>query len=174
MIKKIFRALERVIEWLSDFGLLASGVLIMIMSVLSTYGVGRRYIFNRPEPYSYDISTMFLLACVVFSVAGLQRHKRHLRVDFLADSFSTNIQLFLTDIIVPILGLFYVVIITWKSWDNFLYSFSIGETSQSAWEEVLWPVKLMVPVGMALLCLVLLIQLYHGISWLFHRNTNRQ
>lgn len=174
MMKKIFRVLERVIEWLSDFGLLVSGVLIMIMSVLSTYGVGRRYIFNNPEPYSYDISTMFLLACVVFSVAGLQRHKRHLRVDFLADSFPISIQHILTNILTPILGLFYVIIITWKSWENFLYSFNIGETSQSAWEEVLWPIKLTVPLGMALLCLVLFIQLYYGISWLFQKDTNKQ
>jgi TRAP-type mannitol/chloroaromatic compound transport system permease small subunit len=117
---------------------------------------------------------MLLLACVVFSVAGLQRHKRHLRVDFLADAFPDGLQHVLTNIIVPILGLFFVVIITWKSWENFLYSFSIGETSQSAWQEVLWPIKLMVPVGMGLLCLILLIQLYHGVLWLFQKSTNKQ
>jgi TRAP-type mannitol/chloroaromatic compound transport system permease small subunit len=163
MIKKIFRVFERIIEWISEYGLVLSGIMIMIMTVLSTYGVGRRYIFNSPEPYSYDISTMLLLACVVFSVAGLQWSKRHLRVDFLASFFPDSVQNFLMDILTPILGLFYVFIITWKSWENFLYSFNIGEKSLSAWQELLWPIKLMVPLGMALLCLVLLIQLAHGI-----------
>ena len=72
MIKKIFSVFECLVEWLSDFGLLVSGILIMIMAVLSTYGVGRRYIFNSPEPYSYDISTMLLLACVYFPLQGFR------------------------------------------------------------------------------------------------------
>jgi TRAP-type mannitol/chloroaromatic compound transport system permease small subunit len=40
----------------------------------------------------------------------------------------------------------------------------IGETSQSSWEEPLFPIKLLVPIGMALLCLVLVAQLSRGIA----------
>ena len=66
------------------------------------------------------------------------------------------------------MALFYVGIICWKSWDNALYSMNIWETSQSSWEEPLFPVKMMVPIGMALLCLALASQLIQGIKNTIH------
>jgi TRAP-type mannitol/chloroaromatic compound transport system permease small subunit len=168
MVKKILVTIEKAITRISDWGLLFSGMLILIMSVLSTYGVGRRYIFNNPEPYSYELSTMLLVACVVFAVAGLQRQRRHLRVDFIAERLPHGMESVLVNIITPILALFYVGIMTWKSWENAIYSMSIWETSQSSWEEPLFPVKMMVPIGMALLCLVLASQLILGIKNLIH------
>jgi TRAP-type mannitol/chloroaromatic compound transport system permease small subunit len=164
MIRKLLNRVNRIIEYVSDLGLVFSGILILAMSLLSTYGVGRRYLLHRPEPYSYELSTMLLVACVVFAVAGLQRYKRHLRVDFIANFLPATVQNALIDIVTPILGLFYVVVITWKSLDNALYSMSIWETSQSSWEEPLFPVKFLVPIGMALLCLVLASQLSRGIA----------
>ena len=164
MMMKVLQIMDRIIERVSDLGLVISGILILVMSILITYGVGRRYLLHRPEPYSYELSTILLVACVVFAVAGLQRYKRHLRVDFVANFLPATVQNALIDIVTPILGLFYVVVITWKSLDNALYSMSIGETSQSSWEEPLFPVKLLVPIGMALLCLVLMAQLSRGIA----------
>ena len=164
MIRKLLQIIDRIIERISDLALVISGVLILVMSVLSTYGVGRRYLLHSPEPYSYELSTMLLVTCVVLAVAGLQRYKRHLKVDFVANFLPANLQNALIDIVTPVLGLFYVVIITWKSWENALYSMRIGETSQSSWEEPLFPVKLLVPIGMALLCLVLTAQLGSGIG----------
>ncbi len=168
MIKKILLTIDRTITRISDWGLLCSGIFILIMSLLSTYGVGRRYIFNNPEPYSYELSTMLLVACVVFAVAGLQRQRRHLRVDFIAGRLSPGLEDMLMNIITPVMALFYVGIMTWKSWDNAIYSMSIWETSQSSWEEPLFPVKIMVPMGMALLCLVLASQLIQGIKNMIH------
>ncbi len=163
MLKRVASSLDRVIERVGSWGLVGGGILIMLMSFLSTYAVGRRYLLNNPEPYSYEISTIFLTACVVFAVSGLQRFKRHLRVDFIANYFSPRMQLVFTDIITPVLALVYVVIITWKSLDNAIYSLNLWETSQSVWEEPLWPTKLVIPISMFWLCLVLLAQMVRGL-----------
>ena len=168
-MKKIFLLIDKIIGNLGDWFLLFSGILILIMSALSTYGVGRRYLLNSPEPYSYELSTMLLVACVVLAVAGLQRHRRHLRVDFIAGRLRAHWENVLLNILTPLLALFYVGIITWKSWDNAFYSMSIGETSQSSWEEPLFPIKFLVPIGMGLLCLVLTSQLIQGIGELGKR-----
>jgi TRAP-type mannitol/chloroaromatic compound transport system permease small subunit len=162
-VRKVLQIIERMIEQIGELGLLISGVLILVMAFLSTYGVGRRYFLHHPEPYSYELSTMLLVACVVFAVAGLQRHMRHLRVDFISNYFSANVKSILLNIVTPVFALFYVLIITWKSWENALYSMRIDEMSQSSWQEPLFPIKLFVPIGMALLCLVLVAQLSHGI-----------
>jgi TRAP-type mannitol/chloroaromatic compound transport system permease small subunit len=163
-MRKVLQIIDRTIERISDVGLVSGGILILVMSLLSTYGVGRRYLLHSPEPYSYELSTMLLVACVVIAVAGLQRHGRHLRVDFVAIFLPAHVQSILINIVTPVFALFYVVIITWQSWNSALYSMSIGETSQSSWEEPLFPIKLLVPIGMALLCLVLAAQLSRGIA----------
>ena len=75
----------------------------------------------------------------------------------------------LLNIVGPMLALFYVVILTWQSWDTAWYSLQIGETSQSAWEEPLWPTKMVVPIGAGLLCFVLLAQLSRGVALLIQR-----
>lgn len=164
MFKRIILIADRIIERISNWGLISSGIIILIMAFLSTYGVGRRYLLNDPEPYSYELSTIFLTVCVVLAVSGLQRYKRHLRVDFIANYMSPKVQGVLMDILTPVLALVFVSIITWQSWDITMYSLSVGETSQSAWEEPLWPTKLTIPICMFWLCLVLIAQLIRGIK----------
>ena len=169
MIRRVIQFLDRTIEHVGNTFLLISGILIMIMAWLSTYGVTRRYALNDPEHYSYEISTIFLLACVVLAIAGVQRLGRNLRVDFVANHLGKGVQDVLLNIVGPMLGLFYVIILTWQSWDTAWYSLQIGETSQSAWEEPLWPTKIVVPIGAGLLCLVLIAQLSHGVASLVRR-----
>jgi len=169
LFKRVMLALDRAIDRAANYGLLVSGVLILVMSLLSTYGVARRYLLNNPEPYSYEISTSMLLACVVLSIAYLQRQGKHLRADFLSNRFSQGTQAIITDIVGPIIAFFYIGIIAWQSWIATLYSFLIHETSQSSWEEPLFPTKLVVPIGMGLLCLVLLAQLSRGVTSLVQR-----
>ena len=163
MFKKVIKAVDNVLERTSYYGLLVSGILILIMSWLSTYAVARRYLLHNPEPYSYEIGMSMLLACVVLAVAGLQRQGKHLRVDFITNRFSERTQANLTNILVPILALIYVSILTWQSWEVAWYSFQIHETSQSVWQEPLFPVKFTVPIGSGLLWLILLATLIRGI-----------
>ena len=166
MGKKFLQALDRVIERASYIALLFSGVLILVMSWLSTYGVTRRYAFHDPEPYSYELSTIFLVACVMLAIAGVQRLGRQIRVDFISVRLSETMQGVLLNIVGPVLALFYVVLLTWQSWDAAWYSMIIGETSQSVWREPWWPTKMVVPVGAGLLCLVLIAQLCRGVIML--------
>ncbi len=167
MVKNVFAKLDRIIEQVGNWGLISAGVLILIMSFLSTYAVARRYIFHNPESYSYELSTIFLTACVVLAVSGLQRYKRHLRVDFVANYLHPTVQTVLLDIVGPLLALTYVGIITWQSWDNAMYSFGIGERSQSIWQEPLYPSKFVIPICMFWLCVVLLAQLIKGVIAVF-------
>jgi TRAP-type mannitol/chloroaromatic compound transport system permease small subunit len=167
--KKFIQTLDRAIERAGYIALLFSGILIFIMAWLSTYGVTRRYALNNPEGYSYELSTIFLVACVVFAIAGVQRLGRQLRVDFISIRLSEGVQDFLLNIVGPILALFYVVLLTWQSWDAAWYSMVIGEVSQAVWREPWWPTKMTVPIGSGLLCLVLIAQLCRGFTSLIRR-----
>ena len=53
--------IDKVIDRLSRGSLLISAAMILIMVFATTYGVIRRYAFNSPDQYSYEISMIFLL-----------------------------------------------------------------------------------------------------------------
>ncbi len=160
MIKK----LDRIIEKASHVFLVLSGVLIVIMIFTATYGVTRRYVFNSPEPYSYEISTMFLLFSFVFAISAVERLNRHIRVDFISSHLPERTQHVILNIIAPIMGLFFAIMLTWKGVEVSLFSLQIGEVSSSSWREPLYPIKFMVPLGYTLLVLVLLGRIYKGFT----------
>jgi TRAP-type mannitol/chloroaromatic compound transport system permease small subunit len=162
-VKKFFSSLDRVIERLIDWSAVLSGILILIMGFSSTYATARRYVFKSPEPYSYEINMILLMACVVLVVGAVQMHRRQIRVDFISNRFSEGLQDFLINVVGGLMGLFVIVLLIWKSWDTAWYSFTIGETSQSVWREPLFPIKVIVPIGASLLFLVLLSQFTHGV-----------
>jgi TRAP-type C4-dicarboxylate transport system permease small subunit len=163
LFKKWMQTLDRIIARISYASVYISGVMAVLMAFLAAYGVIRRYALNDPEPYSYEIGTMFLLAGVVLAIPYIQRVGRHLRVDILTNQFPQGVQTILLNIFVPILAIFYLAPMTWKSWETAYYSLKIGETTYSAWAPPLFPIKIWVPIGVGLLCLVLFAQLIHGL-----------
>ena len=162
------RLLERFVLWFS----LVAGVSALLMALLASYGVVRRYVLNSPESYSYELSIMFMVACVVLVFPGVQLLRRNIRIDFAVTHLPESVQAILLNIVGPVLALFYCVILTWKSWDAAWYSLQIGEVSLSLWAVPLFPVKFIVPIGYALLCLVLIVQLFYGITSLIQRILN--
>jgi TRAP-type C4-dicarboxylate transport system permease small subunit len=155
---------EYLVERVSHLFWVISGTLIVVMVFTATYGVIRRYAFNDPEPYSYEISVICLLWSFVFAVAELERQGRHIRVDIISGRLPEVAQNVILNIIAPIAGLFVCVILTWKGWNTAWFSLQINEVSSSAWAVPLFPVKVIVPIGYGLLCLVLIIRLYRGIA----------
>jgi TRAP-type C4-dicarboxylate transport system permease small subunit len=164
LANKVKQTVEHLIEYVSHLFWAISGILIVLMVFSATYGVIRRYAFNNPEPYSYEVSIICLLWCFIFSVAELEKQGRHIRVDIVAGHLPGVAQNILLNIIAPIAGLFVCVILTWRGWTTAWFSLQIGEVSQSAWAVALFPVKIIVPIGYGLLCLVLLTRLYRGIT----------
>jgi TRAP-type mannitol/chloroaromatic compound transport system permease small subunit len=160
----IKQKIDRIVERASHIFLVLSGVLIVIMMFSTTYGVVRRYAFNSPEPYSYEISTMFLLFSFVFAISAVERLGRHIRVDFVSGRLPKYGQHIIINIIAPIMGLFFAYMLTWKGLDISLFSLEIGEVSSSSWREPLYPIKFMVPIGYAMLILVLITRIYKGFA----------
>jgi TRAP-type mannitol/chloroaromatic compound transport system permease small subunit len=162
-VKRFFIKADRVIEKVGDWALVISGVLILMIGFLTSYGVGKRYIFHNPDPYSYELSIIFLVACILVALPAVQWNRRNLRVDWILTHFSPKWQGIIGDIFTTILALIFVSIVIWKSWGIFLYSIQVGQTSQSAWQEPLWPMQLLVPITMAWLFLTLFSQLVHAV-----------
>jgi TRAP-type C4-dicarboxylate transport system permease small subunit len=167
LASKVIRAVDSVIERAGSAGLVISGFILVIMVLLATYGVVRRYIFDSPEPYSYELSMVGMLWSFVLAAAALERQRRHIRVDFVSGRLPLKAQGVLLNIVAPVLGLFFCFLLAWQGWEVAMFSLSISEVSSSAWAIPLFPVKIVVPIGYSLLCLVLLTILIRGVASLF-------
>lgn len=153
---------DRMLDKVSKFFTLLSGIMILLMAFTAFYGVIRRYIFNSPEPYSYELSTMFLLWTFVLALAYVEKLDEHLRVDFFVVLLPKKCKLFMLNVVGPLFGLVFCSVLTWEGWTVAMYSLEIGEKSMSIWAVPLFPVKIVIPVGYGLLCIVLLLKIVRG------------
>ncbi len=172
-VNSLFARVDRVIGKIGDWAVLVSGLLILLIGFVTTYGVGKRYIFHDPDPYTYELNIIFLVACILLALPALQWHRRNLRVDAILCRLSPKWQGIIGDVFTSLLAIVFVSIVIWKSWGIFLYSLDVGEKSQSAWQEPLWPMRLLVPVAMGWLWLTLISQVAHAVMHLV-RGTIRE
>ena len=162
MPQGILDKIDRVLERISNFFAVLSGALVLIMAFTATYGVIRRYAFKSPEPYSYELSTIFLLWTFVLALAYLEKLDGHLRVDFFVVLLPEKIRLFLLNVTGPLFGLIFCSVLTWEGLRAAMYSLEIGEKSMSVWAVPLFPVKIIIPAGYGLLCIVLVLKIIRG------------
>jgi TRAP-type mannitol/chloroaromatic compound transport system permease small subunit len=163
------RVIHKLDHWLNRAShtlILVSGILILLMAWIETYGVIKRYAFNAPDPLAYELSSMFLLFCGVLAVAGVERLDRHVRNDLVASRFPPRIKVIALSIIFPFLAIVFCGVLTWKSLGNALYALQIGQVSQSPWALPLAPIKLIIPLGYTLLCFILIGKFIQGIAML--------
>jgi TRAP-type C4-dicarboxylate transport system permease small subunit len=163
MLRGFMNKADRVIEHISNAFTVLSGVLIVLMAFLASYGVIRRYVFESPEPYSYELSMMFLLWTFVLALAYLEKLDSHLRVDFFVVLLPERIRVFSLNVIGPLAGLVFCAVLTWEGWTVAMYSLETGEKSMSIWAVPLFPVKIVIPLGYGLLCIVLMLKIIQGI-----------
>jgi len=167
---KIKHVLNLSVASLTQAFVVIAGSLVVLMAFASTYGAIRRYAFNSPEPISYEFSCIFLLISFVLAVPALEIQDRFIRCDILIGQFPKNARDIIGGIISPIAGLAFFGVLTWVSWGDTMYALQIGQVSQSAWPVPLFPIKLFIPIGYGLLCLILIGRLYQGIVSLKETN----
>lgn len=132
----------RIVAWLVLAAVLVSSVNALMRYALS---LGSNAWL---ELQWYLFSAIFLLA------AGYTlRHNGHVRIDILAGKASQRARAWI-DICGGMLFLLpMALVILYLSWPMFLQSYVGGEVSADAGGLMRWPVKLMIPLGFALLAL---------------------
>ena len=132
-----------------------------------------RYAFHRPSIYAMDLTKILMIPALVLSVSYVHRYRRHLQVDFIATRLPAKLRLIVLDIIVPLL-----VCLSWpSSWygrDGRPWPTPTLSTKQaySTWAEPMWPVKLTIPIGYALLCIVIIGQLVGAVAQIVRLQEN--
>jgi TRAP-type C4-dicarboxylate transport system permease small subunit len=163
LFKQRMQTLDHIIDRVVYYAIYIAGIITLLMAILTTYGVVRRYALGDPEPYSYEIAIFCLISSVCLSLAYIQRKDRNLRVDMVSSHYSVKGHNIMLNIIVPLIALAYLITLVWQSSVDALYSLQVHERTYSAWGPIVYPIKTLVPIGGSLLCVVLISQLVRGI-----------
>lgn len=109
----------------------------------------------------YLFSAVFLL-CAGYTLL----RNEHIRIDIIAGRFSRRTQTWI-DVFGTIFFLFpMVALILYEAWPWFVRTYQSGEVSPSAGGLILWPAKILVPIGFVLLGLQGFSELFKRIAFL--------
>ncbi|MDQ1080803.1 TRAP transporter small permease subunit [Pseudoroseomonas cervicalis] len=156
------RAMDKVSN---GFGVIASW-LVLLACVVSAGNAVVRYGVNYSSNAWLEVQWYFFAGIVMLGASQTLLRNEHVRVDLVFGNLSERARLW-----VDILGIIFfllpaMALLAWMTWPFFLDSYLRAEESSNAGGLIRWPVKLLLPVGFALLTLQGLSELIKRIALL--------
>jgi TRAP-type mannitol/chloroaromatic compound transport system permease small subunit len=145
--------ISRAIDWVNaQFGVVANW-LVLLACLVSAGNAASRYLFSESSNGWLEVQWYMFAGMVLLGGPYTLRRNEHVRVDLIYGSVSERTRIWI-DIIGGLLFLLPIcLILVYFTWPWFLDSWRIGENSSNAGGLVRWPVKLLLPVGFALMAL---------------------
>ncbi len=126
---------------------------VLIASVISAGNALFRYGFSLSSNGWLEIQWYLFGVMVMLGASYTLNKNEHVRIDIVYGNVSMRTQLWIDILGTLIFLLPTAAIIGWVSWPLFYNSFAIHEMSSNAGGLLRWPIKLMLPLGFALLFL---------------------
>jgi TRAP-type mannitol/chloroaromatic compound transport system permease small subunit len=156
----------RLIDALTERVGRAASWLILLAVLISAGNALARYAFNLSSNAWLEVQ-WYLYAAVFLLCAGYAlKHNQHVRIDVVAARLSPRAQAWIEVLGTVFFLLPMAALILWLSWPVFVDSWSSGEVSTNANGLALWPARLLVPAGFALLVLQGLAELIKRVAFL--------
>jgi TRAP-type mannitol/chloroaromatic compound transport system permease small subunit len=143
---KAVDALSRVTGWLATWCVLAACLVCAGNAIL-------RYTVSMGSNAWLEMQWYLFAFLVLFGAANTLLDNGHVRVDLIYGRLGQRAQVWLDLICLVVFLMPATLLLAWMSWPLFIESWRVGEVSGNAGGLVRWPVKLMLPVGFALLAL---------------------
>ncbi len=142
----------RLLEALSVGTGVIAALLILPLVAATVYEVFSRYVLNSPTIWAYEIAYMGMGAHFLLGAAYTLKVGGHIRIDIIYAWFGPKTRAFIDLLCYLLLLLPFAAWLAWGLWDYFLDAYRWGERSgQSAWNPVIWPFRLTMAIGFALL-----------------------
>jgi TRAP-type mannitol/chloroaromatic compound transport system permease small subunit len=141
------------IDWLNDkLGWIANW-LVLGACLISAGNAMSRYAFDLSSNAWLEIQWYLFAAIVMLGASHTLRVNEHVRVDILYTHLSERGKEWLDLLGTAVFLVPSMLVISWYSIPFFMQSWSIQEISGNAGGLIRWPVKILVPLGFALVAL---------------------
>jgi len=127
--------------------------LVLVAVLVSAGNAIVRKVFNMSSNAFLELQWYLFSAVFLFSAGFTLLRNEHVRIDVIAGRLSPRAQAWI-DIFGTVFFLLPMALLfVWLSWPIFIRTYTHGEISTNAGGLLIWPARLMVPVGFALLSL---------------------
>ena len=150
---RVLLAFARLIDYVNERVGRAVAWLVLVAVLVSTGNALMRYTFNVGSNAWLEIQWYLFSAVFLLAAGWALKRNAHVRIDVVASRLTPRAQAWV-EIVGALLFLMpMALLILYLSWPMFVLSYTGHEVSSDAGGLVRWPVKLLMPVGFALLAL---------------------
>jgi len=139
-------------------GVFLVSYLALMMTLILLYEIVARYVFSAPTTWAPELTQLIFGAYVMLSGGYLLAHKGHVNVDLIYNRFPPRTKA-AVNIVTSFLFFAFISVLLLEGWAMASDSIDMLETSSSAWNPPVWPLKLTIPLGAGLILL-------QGLAWI--------
>jgi TRAP-type mannitol/chloroaromatic compound transport system permease small subunit len=141
------------IDGISRFFARIAAWLVLLSCLISAGNAASRYLFSLSSNAWLEIQWQMFAGIFLLGAAYVLQVNEHVRVDLFYGGAPPRRKLWIDIIGIPCFLFPSTLVIGWFAWPFFMASFRSGEYSANAGGLLLWPVKFLLPFGLALLFL---------------------
>lgn len=131
-------------------GIFAMYLVFAMMGVL-VYSSITKALFSQPHWY-LEVAQFLMVAYFLLGGGYSMQMNAHVRMDLFYSRWSPKTKAFVDAFTVFFL-IVYLVFLLWGGYNSTEYSFEYNETTRSLWNPPLWPIKVVMMFGIALMLL---------------------
>ena len=150
-VPKLVRRVVTLIDTFSEWSGKAFAWLIVPLMGGLTWEVVSRYAFDAPTFWAYDLAYMLYGSLFLLGTGYTLRRGGHIRTDFLYEKLSVRWQGLIDAIGYLVFFFAPVALFFWAACGEGARSWLMGEKADSPWRPPLYPLKLVIPLSLALL-----------------------
>lgn len=132
---------------------------LAIMTVIVTGDVILRYVFNAPTKWVGEISSFLMVVIVLMGLAYTQKERGHIKVDIILSRLPKAVRRW-AELMILVISFVFTIILLYLTAGDFWLSVKWGTTSESVMAFPLAPWQAFIPIGLAILALVLIWGIY--------------
>jgi TRAP-type mannitol/chloroaromatic compound transport system permease small subunit len=141
------------IDWLSESVGKMAGLLIVVLALIVSYDVVKRYFFGQPTVWAQEMSAMLFGTFIILGGAYTAKENKHVNMDIFYSRFSVRGRAILDIVTFFILTIPFLGILLWKGGEGAWRSVANLEHDSSQWGPPLYPFRIMLPLGALLFLL---------------------
>lgn len=145
----------------SFFSVLGALAVVFIMAGVTTQIIAR-YVFRSAFPGIYESAELLIVLVVFLSLSEIQARRGHICMDFIMRKMPPKVDRAISTIML-VLALALFVMITIRSGMYAYLQWSTGAVSMGVIDFPLWPQRIFVPIGTALISIRLIYQIIVGL-----------
>ena len=146
---------------------------IIPLTIICLLEVFMRYVLNSPTIWAWDLDKQILSFMTIMGAGYTLLYKGHIRVDILLNMFSPKSRL-IVELATYSLFLFAVLILIQQTCIMAINSLKMLETTSSYWAPPVYPIKILIVVGVVLLFLQVIGQILSILDDYFREHSSRQ